>query len=139
MNNKAFQVKSMTFFNWKLRLDCKKNGFKDLKGNPSFTSSLFFRLTSGLLFSLLCLNGIAYSAPSPPSKTEKAKNQLNYSMTLYGQATGSFLSKPDNKTLAINDQLFSFVYPGFAGVSGGGGLAVSVNWKALNLDLPLHE
>ena len=82
-----------------------------------------------------------YCSPStnpPPNKTDlkDTSDLLHFSFTVYGQGTGSFISKPDDKALTFNNTTYSnFVYPGFAGVSGGGGGHFTVGWKALNLDL----
>ena len=140
MKHKAFQVKVMTFFNWKFRSDCKKNRFNHMQKSDSSINSTVFILILSLFLVVFCMAQPAYcqsvgEKSVGEKKTKSSKNMLHYSLTLYGQATGSFISKPEDKVLNINNQVYSFVYPGFAGVAGGGGLNVALSWKALNLEL----
>ena len=52
-----------------------------------------------------------------------------------GIVNGSLISEPKNKTVELNGAQYIAPYPGFGGVGGGGGLALGLGWKAINLEV----
>ncbi|MBU0550016.1 hypothetical protein KKF91_15165 [Myxococcota bacterium] len=82
-----------------------------------------------LLLILYALHGLAYASAPSPAGDAPPRREVEVGVTLVGRVVGSFLTEPSDKTFERNGARYLMPYPGFGGVSGGGGLSLQAMWR----------
>ncbi|MCB9730067.1 MAG: hypothetical protein H6744_10365 [Deltaproteobacteria bacterium] len=73
------------------------------------------------------------------SSAKTGRRDLELGVQLYGGPNGSFLDEPPASKKGIPKGTPGGLYPGFAGVGGGGGLSVVGMWRGIvGLDIGFH-